>query len=45
MSMKAFVLNCPVELCDISEAIEKSKNAIDTNNSFEATKNLLPLFK
>jgi len=35
MSMKAFVLNCPVELCDISEAIEKSKNAIDTNNSFQ----------
>lgn len=35
MSMKAFVLNCPVELCDINDAINRSKDAIDAQKSFQ----------
>ena len=35
MSMKAFVLNCPIELCSLSEAISFSKNAIENKNNFQ----------
>lgn len=35
MSMKAFVLNCPVELCDMNDAISRSKDAIDAQKSFQ----------
>lgn len=34
MSMKAFVLNCPVELCNQNEALEHAQNAIDTKTNY-----------
>ena len=35
MSMKAFVLNCPVELCSAEEAIETSKLAIEEKRNYQ----------
>ena len=34
MSMRAFVLNCPVDLCNIDEALLRSKEAIENNSCF-----------
>ena len=34
MSMKAFVLNCPVELCNQEEALNYAQNAIDTKTNY-----------
>ena len=35
MSMKAFVLNCPVELINTKEALERVKNALDDKKNFQ----------
>ena len=34
MSMKAFVLNCPVDLISIKEALECAKNAIENKLNY-----------
>ncbi|MBQ8847647.1 MAG: WecB/TagA/CpsF family glycosyltransferase [Candidatus Gastranaerophilales bacterium] len=33
MSIRATVLNCPIDLCDINFALQKSKEAIDNNEN------------
>ena len=35
MSMKAFVLNCPVDLCNIEDALQKAKNAIENRENYQ----------
>lgn len=35
MSMKAFVLKCPVELCNIKEALSYAQNAIDSKVNYQ----------
>ena len=34
MNSKAYVLNCPVEICNQNEALESAKKAIDTNSNY-----------
>ncbi|MBQ8635731.1 WecB/TagA/CpsF family glycosyltransferase [bacterium] len=33
--MKAFVLNCPVDLCNIEDALQKAKNAIENRENYQ----------
>ena len=35
MSMKAFVLNCPIDLCNLEEASNKANDAIQNNINFQ----------
>lgn len=35
MSMKAFVLNCPVELINTKEALERVSNALENKNNYQ----------
>ena len=35
MSMRAFVLNCPVDLCNIEEALQNSKSAIEKKENYQ----------
>ena len=35
MSMKAFVLNCPIDLCSLDEALNKANDAIRNNINFQ----------
>ena len=35
MSTRAFVLNCPVELCNIGEALSFAQNAIQNSTNFQ----------
>ena len=35
MSMKAFVLNCPIDLCSLDDALNKANDAIQNNINFQ----------